>query len=284
MRQHGLDLAARQLAQQRVEKHHALGGPEAGEVGIRVGRALAAIHHEQAFRREPAALHQRLHARLQRFVGERFELVEQRRDHGRVEHEDQQVGAHPRGPCPQPPQAAGGAHDPQHQCGDRQADQRADEHALQRVGDVEPPGHAVEAEALFDAEGAVQLEGQVENAADQREASQQRKLIGHVAEARLQRIAQHDVEHVDATEQRPAQQHGGAERHAQQPDAALRQRVVRSALVRGKRDGVGEGWRHAVTVRGHVAHLPRREPELDEQRGEQGCGEGEGQGLHGAEV
>jgi hypothetical protein len=64
VRQHGVDLAGRQLGQQRVEEHHALGRAEAGEVGIGVRAALAAVHHEQALGREAAALHQRRDARL----------------------------------------------------------------------------------------------------------------------------------------------------------------------------------------------------------------------------
>ena len=44
-----------ELAQQRVEEHHALGGTEAGEVGVGVRRALAAVHHEQTLGRKAAA-------------------------------------------------------------------------------------------------------------------------------------------------------------------------------------------------------------------------------------
>ena len=39
--QHGVDLAGRELGQQRVEEHHPLGGAEAGE--IRVGMGAAAL-------------------------------------------------------------------------------------------------------------------------------------------------------------------------------------------------------------------------------------------------
>jgi hypothetical protein len=65
VRQHRLDLAGVQLGQQGVVEHHALGRAQAGEVGIGVGRAPAAVHHEQALGGKAAALHQRLHAGLQ---------------------------------------------------------------------------------------------------------------------------------------------------------------------------------------------------------------------------
>jgi hypothetical protein len=63
------------LLQQGVEEHHPLGRAQAGEVGVGVRRALAAVHHEQALGGKAAALHQRLHALLQRFVGSGSNLL-----------------------------------------------------------------------------------------------------------------------------------------------------------------------------------------------------------------
>ena len=251
-----------------------------------MGRAFAAVHHEQALGLEAAAAHQVLHASLQRFVCERFELVEDRRDHGRVEHQHEQVERHPGGPGPQPPQRPGGAHDPQHQRRDRQPDHGADERALDHVGQVELERHAVEAEPLLDAEGAVQLERQVEQRPDHDEGGQQRKLVAQVAQARLHGLAQCRVERAEAAEQRPADQHGGAEGHRQQAETALGKRVVGGFLVRGERDVRREGRGHGVAVRGHVAHLARREPELHEQGGDERRSEQERQGQrwHGCEV
>ena len=48
VRQHRLDLAGRQPGEQGVEEDDALGRAEAGEVGVGVRRAAAAVHHEQA--------------------------------------------------------------------------------------------------------------------------------------------------------------------------------------------------------------------------------------------
>ena len=80
------------------------------------------------------------------------------------------------------------------------------------------------------------VEGQVEQAADQREGGQQRELVGHVAQARLHGVAHGAVERIQPAQQRPAQQHGGAEGRAQQAEAALGERVVGGLLVRGERD------------------------------------------------
>ena len=109
----------------------------------------------------------------------------------------------------------------------------------------------------------------IEQRADHDKGSEQRDLVGHVAQARLNRVTHRGVERAQAAEQRPAQQHGGAERHAQQAETTLRERVVGGALVRGERDRRRERRWHGVAVCGHMAHLTRREPELDEQRGEQ---------------
>ena len=87
------------------------------------------------------------------------------------------------------------------------------------------------------------------------------------------------VQRVEAAEQRPAQQHGGAEGRGQQAEAALGERVVgRLAGAPRSVTRAGEGGRHRVAVRGHVAHLARGEPELDGQRQQQRGGEGQGDG------
>jgi len=95
-------------------------------------RATAAVHHEQALGGEAAALHQRLHAQLQRLVGKRLELVEQRRDDGRVEHHQREVERRPHAPGPDPPQTARRPHQPEHQRQQRQPDQRTDRQPLAR--------------------------------------------------------------------------------------------------------------------------------------------------------
>ena len=75
MGQHRLDLAAVEALQQGVEEHHPLGRAEAGEIGIAMGRAAAAIHHEQSLRGKAAALHQAFDARLQASSGKGVNLL-----------------------------------------------------------------------------------------------------------------------------------------------------------------------------------------------------------------
>ena len=114
----------REAREQRVEEHDALGRAEAGEVGVAVARAPGAVHHVQAAGAEAAAREQRLDARRERSVGERAELVEQRRDEGRVDEQHQQVEARPGEPDPEPPQLAHARHQPEHQRQQRDAEQR----------------------------------------------------------------------------------------------------------------------------------------------------------------
>jgi hypothetical protein len=131
-----------------------------------VRRAPAAVHHEKALGGKAAALHQGTHALGQGLVGERLELVEQRRDDRRVEHQQHEVEGHPCQPGPQPPQAARGAHDPQDQRRQRQGDGDAHERSLGQVGQPQAERHAVEAESLFDAERLVPTEWQLDDRAD----------------------------------------------------------------------------------------------------------------------
>jgi len=131
------------------------------------------------------------------------------------------------------------------------------------MSQVKPPRHAVEAETLLDAKGAVELERQLEQTADQHEGGQQRELIGEVAEARLDRVAQRRVERVEAAQQGPADQNSGSERGDQQTEARLRQRVVGRALVTRQHDGLAESFRHSIAMGRDVADLTRRQPELD---------------------
>ena len=126
MRQHRVYFARAKLLKQCVVKHHSLGRAKASEVSVCVSRSLAAVHHKQALGSKAAALHQCCHSGFQFFVVQRFELVEQRGNHGRVQHQYQQVKTHPRAPRPQPPKAAGAAHQPQNQRDNWQANHCAD--------------------------------------------------------------------------------------------------------------------------------------------------------------
>ncbi|MCY1531414.1 hypothetical protein D9M68_666380 [compost metagenome] len=274
VREHGLDFAGVELAQQRVVEHHALAGAEAGEVGIGVRAARAAVHHEQALGREAAALHERRDARLERRVVQRLELVEQRRDEGRVDQHQQQVEAHPRAPGPEPPERAGRTHEPQDERRDRQPDQRAEQRRLDGVGEPELPGHLVEAEALLEPEGLPQRERQLQQAADERKGRQQRQLLHHAA---AQPHQQQLVQQVEPAEQRPAQQQGGAPGHLDEPEACLGDGVVGGLLVRGERDGLCKSFRHGTAVARHVAHLAGGQPELHEQARHERRREGKGE-------
>ena len=277
VRQHGLDLAGRQARQQRVVEDHALGRAQAGEVGVGMGRAPAAVHHEQALGAKAAARHQRTHALGKRRIGQRRELVEERGDHGRVEHQHQQLETRPRQPGPKPPPGAGRTHQPQHEGSQRQADRGTEQRALGGVEEVELPGHAIEAEALLDAKGAPHIERHFDQRADKRDGGQQRELIGHATPARLHRIAHQRVERVQAAQQRPRHQHHGAEGHRDQPEATTCQRVVGRLVVRLERHFLDEGGGHRAAVGRHMAHLAQREPGLEQEARDDGGGEEGGQ-------
>ena len=70
----------------------------------------------------------------------------------------------------------------------------------------------------------VQLERQLEQAPIDGEGGEQRELVGQGAAARLRPRRARRVQRVEAAEQRPAEQHGGAER----PSASSARRALAS--------------------------------------------------------
>mgnify|MGYP003693772595 CR=1 FL=1 len=135
VREHRLHLVRRQAFEQRVEEHDALRASESGEERVAVARAAGSVHHEQAAIGEIAAGEQRLDRVTRRAFGQWRELVEERRDHGRVERQQQKLEGDPRGPGPEPPQRSRGAHQPHHERRQRQAERGADGHPLREIGE-----------------------------------------------------------------------------------------------------------------------------------------------------
>ena len=146
---------------------------------------------------------------------------------------------------------------------------------LDQVGQPELQAHLVEAEALLDHEGLVQRERQLEQRrrCSAKPASSASCCVMPGPSQRQQRL----VQRVEPAQQRPAQQHGGAEGQLQQAEAGLGDRVVGRLLVGGQGHGAGEGGGHGVAMPGDVADLARRQPELDAQAREQESGERQSQ-------
>ena len=210
--QHRVHLAGVQLLEQGVVKHHALGRAKAGEVGIGVGRAAAAVHHKQALGGKAAALHERRHTGAQGLVVQRLELVEQRRNHRGVEHQHQEVKAHPHGPGPQPPQRAGRAHQPHNECSNGQPNDRGQQQAFHQVGGPQARGDFVKAKALFQPKGGVEAERQVDQAANQGKGGQQCQLGPQRVLGRPTGALNQSVQGIEPTQQGPAQQNCRAQR------------------------------------------------------------------------
>ncbi len=266
MRQHGLDFFRRQLFQQGVEEHDALGAAEAGEIGVAVRRALGAVHHEEARGGEAAAREQGFDAGFQRSVFERREFVEQRRDHRRVEEQHQQVGAEPEQPDVQPPLLAHDVHQPQHGEQQRPADQHGERGALGQVGEPQRPGQLVEAEAGLDAEGAVEAGRQADDEAEQADAGEQHQAL-QVAAA--QPGAQRLVDQAEHAPHCQGEQHGRVDDDLDQADAQLGHRVVGGPAMVLELDASGEVGRNPVAVGDDVAPVPDVEPEAERRgRGE----------------
>ena len=163
--EHGLDFIGVEFVEQGVEEDDALGRTKAGEVGIAVGRAARAIHHEQTLGLEAAACQQAFDPRFQGFIGKRGEAVEERCDEGWPDQHHEQVEGKPESPHPQPPQAAHGRGQPQQHAQQRQTDDDGQGGLACGVGGEQGRGHAIEAEALLDDKGAYEHEGQVEQPA-----------------------------------------------------------------------------------------------------------------------
>jgi len=120
------------------------------------------------------------------------------------------------------------------------------------------------------------LKPKIERGTDQAERGEQGQLVGHRPEARLHRIAHRDVQHVQAAQQGPAQQHGGCECSGQQTEASLGQGVVGRLLMGRQGDGLREGSGHSIAVCRHMAGLACGQPEFHEQRADQHDGQRQG--------
>ena len=270
--QHGLHFRRAQLVEQRVKKHHPFGRPKAGEISIGMGRALAAIHHEQTFGRKAAAFHQCLDAELDGFIAQGFEAVEEGCDEQGVHHHHQQAEAAPGHPCPEPPHGASLSHQPKYQRGQWQTQHGAHHEAFDRVGQNEPPGHAVEAELLLDAEGAVEVEWRFEEAAQERETRQQAELIDHGSPAWVDGFAQPSVQKIQAAEEGPREENRRPPQGGQHAQASFGNGVVGRFLVCSRADGVDKGRRNLVAPKGHTVDLTRGKPQLHQHREAQGAG------------
>ena len=78
-------LAGRELLEQVVVDHDALGAADAGDVGVGRRRAPGGVHHVDLADVDARLAGQREHGRARRAVGQRGELVEQRVEHDRRE-------------------------------------------------------------------------------------------------------------------------------------------------------------------------------------------------------
>ena len=84
-----------------------------------------------------------------------------------VEHQHQQIEAHPHAPDPQPPELTHDAHEPEHQQDQRAADGQAEQGLLGHIGEEVAWRLAIETEAGLDAELVIQAQGQFHQGAGQ---------------------------------------------------------------------------------------------------------------------
>ena len=242
-----------------------------------MGRAAAAVHHKQALGGKAAALHERRHTGAQGLVVQRLELVEQRRNHGGVEHQHQEVKAHPHGPGPQPPQRAGRAHQPHDERSNGQPNDRGQQQAFDQVGGPQARGDFVKAKALFQPKGGVEAERQVDQAANQGKGGQQCQLGPQRVARRPAGALNQSVQGIEPTQQGPAQQHGRAQCQLQHAQLGLGQGVVGRFLVGLQGHGAGKRSRHLGTVLGHMPDLARAQVELGQHAQQQGGAEKQGE-------
>ena len=280
--QHRLDLGRLQLGQQGVEEDDPLAGAEAGEVGVAVGRALRAVHHEEARQAEAAAGQQGLDAGLQGAVGQGLELVEQRRDEGGVDQHHQQVEAQPEGPHVGPPQPAHRLHQPQHEGDQRQPDDGRQHHALHRIGHEQARREAVEAEARLQPEAAVEAERQLHQPAHHAHRADEGDPVGDAA--RLGEAGAQVVQRLQPAAQGEGQQQRRRQQDVDHAEPHPRHRVIGGLLVGVEADRGGEGGGHCAPVGGHVGGLAPGQPQPAQQADAQGDEEqgGEVAGSHGA--
>ena len=163
-------LARRELLQQVVVEHDALGAPDPGHVGVGGRGAARGVHHVDLADVDARLSRQRQHGRAGLAVGQRRELVEQR-----VEHDRRQVGrddaeADHHGGRGRPPPAAEAAHAEDQQRAACARQQGADRRALGHIGGVADPRLGHQADIL----GAL-ARGDAHRQRDQRQRDRQRR-------------------------------------------------------------------------------------------------------------
>ena len=258
VREDGFDLRNVEARQQGVEEHDALGFAEAGEIGVAMAAALAAVHHEQALRGETAAGNQAFDALLHLAFLHGRELVEQRGNEGRVDRQHQRIEHDPDHPDIQPPVFTHAGHQPEHREQQRQAEQRADHCVLDQISKVHSQGHLVEPEAALNAEGAIQAEWHFDHRHDHdQDADEQHAVADASGEVGGGQI----VDGLQAAAERQDQQDCRVERDRSHVQACLGAAVFRCLLVGLHADLAGEGGRHRIAVGHDMPHVAQGEPQ-----------------------
>src|SRR5688572_1037400 len=279
--EHRLDLRGREALHQGIEEDDALGPAEPGEVGVAMARALRAVHDEEPLGAESAAAEQVLDPAAKLAFLERREAVEERRDPAREDRDEEQREGDPRPPRVQPPERSGGAHEPEDDHEERDAQRERERHALHDVGHEESRRRAVEAMARLDHESAPRVEGQARDEPDGHDPVHRRELAqcAFAEETRGERVDRGEpAAHREEEEQRRVDRHRLGER-----EALLVERVVGRLAVRLDRDERLEIRRHVVAMALDVARLAHAEPDAPghggededhEKRSEGGAGHG----------
>jgi hypothetical protein len=176
------------------------------------------------------------------------------------------------------------AHKPQHQRRDRQADQRADQTALDQITQPEAKAHLVETETLFEPERGPPAHRERQYRADQGERTDQGQLL---PQAGAHQVQQPGVQRMQPAQQGPAQQQRGLDGRLQHAETGLGHRVVGRLAVGVQADGGCEGLGHPVAVAHDMAHLAAGEhgahDETAHKKGAEEVGESEGGTVHGRE-
>lgn len=268
MGQHRLHLGRVELVQQGVEEDDPLGRAEAGEVGVAMGRALRPVHHIETRQAEAAAAHQALDALAQGAVLEGLELVEQRGDEARVDQQHQQVEDQPEAPHIEPPALAHGLHQPQHEGDQGQADDGRQQDALEGIGDEQPRGQPVEAEARLQAEAAIDRQGQVHQPRHRGHQGNEDEALRQAAG--IEEAGAQIMQRLQPAAQGEAEEEAGGDQQVHHAGADPRHRVIGGLLVGIQPDAVREGPGNLPAVGRHVADLAAGQPQAGQQAGDEG--------------
>ena len=125
-------------------------------------RTARAVHRENPAGLKTCLFRQGENPPAQLAFFQRFELVEQRRDQARIEHNHEKLKREDKQKSPEPPVGTGRVHQPKNDEKKRDTDREREQEPFELIDDVKPGRGLVEAETLFEDERRIDVGGKAQ--------------------------------------------------------------------------------------------------------------------------